>query len=989
MKCNIFELAKENCAETVIRPFWSWNDKLEADELCEQIDKMKNANIGGFFMHARGGLQTEYMSDEWFEMIDACLNKADKNNMQAWAYDENGWPSGFANGFVPAQSVEYQQKFLKLTKIENGAELPENILGIYRVLDDSVEKISDAEDGAIAISYEVNPYYIDTFNSEAIACFIGSTHEKYYNHFKERFGTSLKGFFTDEPQYANGGLIPWSNVFLEKFKEKYGYSITDELVCLFVDGEFTAKFRYDYYLFVSELFQSSFIKQMYDWCSDHNCELTGHMMNEDNLVNQMFSTAGVMPCYEYFHIPGIDWLCRKIGSVAIPKQLGSVAAQLQKPTLTETFALCGWDVSFNELKWIAEWQLVNGITSLCQHLQGYTLRGFRKRDYPASLFIQQPWFEDAYGYFNKYFTMLGALLLCGEEVAPVLIIYPLQTAYVTYNPSNLGTTYEVDNAFRSVTDTFTHEHISHHYGDEAIMERHAVVSGNILKIGACEYKDVVLPSIKTISENTFKLLLDFAKNGGAIYSVGDLPTMINGRFDQRLSELINMICKTDINDFCQKVDYSYRPSISENDKECEDIQCRIRILENGTLVYYLVNLSQENRDVTLSLNGSYSIKELDVVNEKESYINHCVSGEKTIAQLHFAPMGSYVLLVENSSESSSRNTQKCEEIMLSPNFEILKIEPNALTLDTCMYKIDNGEWQDAKAIILIQNELLKLKRTCNVELKFSFCIEDISASNNLQLVLECPEKYQISINGKEFVFEDKGYYTDKSFRKTDISSYVVLGENTVILKTNFYQNENVYRVLFTPGVHEVEFNKLTYDTELESIYLLGDFCVSMQEPYTYGERRAIFGGKTFALTAPSKKLDITDITPQGYWFFSGKMELVQTVSINKQSNVRYVVKLGSLNAPAAKLFINGEDAGLFAFAPFCIDVSELIKNGDNEIKIVLYSGNRNLLGPHHRPCGESYAVGPGTFTDEYGWSDDRSLPSWTDNYNFVRFGAQL
>ena len=35
-------------------PFWSWNDKLEPDELRRQIGAMQDAGMGGFFMHARG-----------------------------------------------------------------------------------------------------------------------------------------------------------------------------------------------------------------------------------------------------------------------------------------------------------------------------------------------------------------------------------------------------------------------------------------------------------------------------------------------------------------------------------------------------------------------------------------------------------------------------------------------------------------------------------------------------------------------------------------------------------------------------------------------------------------------------------------------------------------------------------------------------------------------------------------------------------------------
>ena len=87
-------------------PFWSWNEKLSVPESIRQVDLMADAGIGGFFMHARGGLQTEYMGKEWFENVGACIDEAKKKGMHAWAYDENGWPSGFGGGkkyeYIPA-----------------------------------------------------------------------------------------------------------------------------------------------------------------------------------------------------------------------------------------------------------------------------------------------------------------------------------------------------------------------------------------------------------------------------------------------------------------------------------------------------------------------------------------------------------------------------------------------------------------------------------------------------------------------------------------------------------------------------------------------------------------------------------------------------------------------------------------------------------------------------------------------------------------------
>ena len=62
-----------NCTEYQSVPFWSWNDKLEPEKLTEQIDWMYQNGIGGFFMHARGGLRTEYMSEDWMQCVDACV----------------------------------------------------------------------------------------------------------------------------------------------------------------------------------------------------------------------------------------------------------------------------------------------------------------------------------------------------------------------------------------------------------------------------------------------------------------------------------------------------------------------------------------------------------------------------------------------------------------------------------------------------------------------------------------------------------------------------------------------------------------------------------------------------------------------------------------------------------------------------------------------------------------------------------------------------
>ena len=63
-------------------PFWSWNDELDEQGLVDQVEWMNENGVGGFFMHARGGLKTEYLGEKWFSCIKACCEKAEELGME-------------------------------------------------------------------------------------------------------------------------------------------------------------------------------------------------------------------------------------------------------------------------------------------------------------------------------------------------------------------------------------------------------------------------------------------------------------------------------------------------------------------------------------------------------------------------------------------------------------------------------------------------------------------------------------------------------------------------------------------------------------------------------------------------------------------------------------------------------------------------------------------------------------------------------------------
>ena len=71
--------------------------------------------FGGFHMHSRTGRGTPYLSDEFMEMVRFCVEQAKKNDMLAWLYDEDRFPSGSAGGIL-TKDPKYRSRHMLFTK---------------------------------------------------------------------------------------------------------------------------------------------------------------------------------------------------------------------------------------------------------------------------------------------------------------------------------------------------------------------------------------------------------------------------------------------------------------------------------------------------------------------------------------------------------------------------------------------------------------------------------------------------------------------------------------------------------------------------------------------------------------------------------------------------------------------------------------------------------------------------------------------------------
>ena len=74
--------------EYSVLAFWFLSGTLEDRELKRQISEMTEKGVYGGFMHPRAYLKTQYLEEEWWKAISACLEEAEEKGFYPWLYDE-------------------------------------------------------------------------------------------------------------------------------------------------------------------------------------------------------------------------------------------------------------------------------------------------------------------------------------------------------------------------------------------------------------------------------------------------------------------------------------------------------------------------------------------------------------------------------------------------------------------------------------------------------------------------------------------------------------------------------------------------------------------------------------------------------------------------------------------------------------------------------------------------------------------------------------
>ncbi len=912
-------------------PFWSWNNYLDEQELCKQIEDMKEAGLGGFIMHARTGLKDEYLGEKWFSCIEACLKKARELDMEAWVYFEIFWPSVFVGGKL-LEREDFRARFLEYQV----GDFDEEAFGNY--IEDSeagYKRVEAPVEGVAAyhkVILMVSPGNTDILNPEVTEAFLRETHDQYYARFSEYFGKELAGFFTDEPQYYRAST-PYTPM-VEPLFAAQGEEVRDGLIWLFVKDQRGYAFRQKYYGWLNELYTENFYHKLYDWCTEHNCKLTGHSVEEDELSTQMWGGAAVMPSYEYEHIPGIDHLHRFSHNELASRQVASVAAQMgHKRILTETFACCGNDVKPLELKAIGESMYFYGVNQLCHHLYPYSIADQGRWDHPPVFGPHSNW-QPEFKAFNDYFAKLGYIVTNTEEVTDIAIIHPIREIWLDFiRPINLQSTADLEAKFRNLLARFRAQGIGYHLIDERILARHGRLENGRLVVGNCSYGTVVIPDMRTLTNSTYELLKQYsgklAMAGKISYLEGKPATV-----ELKGNITLNRILKKPVLGF----------QVTEG-----DIRMVHRKGDIGEFVLLRNNdLHKAGQATFTKLEGAFAQLDLQTLKETPAQNTYTL-----------APCESKIFIKKKMAAAAEPNW---EEKDLTADFAVTKISPNYLVLDEARISRENEKFSEMLPIPCHFDTLLREDYKGLLTVRQEFVLKNKMA---LKLIMEKTDFVSVTLNGKDLTFTKNAM--DVNYIEADISKAAKRGKNILEYSFRYFQHEGVHFALFDPLATESLVNGLYFDTNIQNTYVEGNFVVNEDGSLSKRTKLPRLGESLTTQGYPNFK---GEITIQGKVLYSGAGPAI----LDLQG--RYLVGNLRINRKKTDLVLETEK-----------DISRLLKKGENTVTITLKSSMHNFWGPLHRKSPEDdYGPAPFDFHFRKTWSKEGTSWAYCPEQMLTPFG---
>lgn len=1001
-------------------PFWAWNCQMTTNKCEMMLDTLKEMGMGGAHIHCRDGMNNVYLGNEFMELVKYSNKKMRTLGMRTYLYDEDRWPSGSAGGYV-TKDTRYRMRFLVFSpvcitqKIENEyysmSALPirsENrtLLARYQVklLDGWLEDYQRiAIDEKIKEGYEEwfayleisgdspafnNQAYVNTLDKRAIDRFIEVTHEAYAKSVGDEFGQSIHTMFTDEPQFAKKGrlgyagerkevIIPFTDDLDDSFADVYGCSLLEHLPEIFWEKgkNEVSQIRYWYHDHVCERFTAAFADNIGNWCQQHGLLLTGHVMGEPTLMKQTMALGEAMRAYRSFQLPGIDMLYNK-RELSTAKQAQSASRQFGCPgVLSELYGVTNWDYDFRGHKLAGDWQAALGVTTRVHHLSWTSMEGEAKRDYPASIAYQSPWYKE-YRYVEDYFARINTLLTRGKSIVHIGVIHPIESYWLFWGcEEKTGEIRkEMEEDFEKLIEWLLYNSLDFDFICESLLgEQNELgdISKDGFKVGEMTYDVIVVPNCITLRESTYHRLKKWEACGGTLIFTGKLPQYIEG---VRSKELEGFVEK------CKKIPFSQHALVEELEPVREvEIRTEDGLLADNLIyqlrkeedreIFFLAHVHEmkdpdipQRRKLSISISGSWNVVCYNPLDGSKCALPCQYTDKKTTIIREMYDHDSLLLVLQpmnNKREHSDfdlrkEQDKKGEPVSVTNKVAVSLSEPNVLLLDLAEYAFDEGEWKDKEEVLRIDNAFRKLlnypqrvdhsaqpwvyqeqeKPRHKLSLRFTFSSE--VTVKNVQLAMENKDA-RVWFNGQEIELNTIGWYVDcaiECYMLGDIRQ----GENELIVQYPFGEKTNV-----------------------EAMYILGDFGVR------------VFGSDAM-IVSPVDTLSFGDWTRQGLPFYGGNV--TYHIPIEVASSGELQVEISKFRNPLLKVSLDDKEKQVIAYSPYRAEI--YCEQGEHILNITAYGNRVNTFGALHNCKDTETWFGP------IAWRS--SGTSWAYEYQLKQMG---
>jgi len=986
------ELFRNPTCEYRGTPFWSWNTRLDIPELLWQIEALKAMGMGGFHMHSRVGLQTEYLGPDFMAAVKACVAKAKSEQMLAWLYDEDRWPSGFAGGLV-TRELQFRRKHLRLMPkaqetLPAGASLvgrywirlERGCLAEYRRLTDGQQSPKGGQVWYAYCECESpstwfnNQAYVDTLSRPAIEKFIEATHERYRQAVGQEFGKVVPAIFTDEPLFTVARPLPrpdsqtdaelsWTTDFPDTYRAQYQQDILDYLPELFwqLPAGKPSLARWRYHEHNVARFSAAFAQTIGQWCERHGIALTGHMMAEQTLSSQAAWIGDAMRSLHHFQLPGVDMLIDGI-ELTTAKQAQSVARQDGRHgALSELYGVTNWDFDFAGHKRQGDWQAALGITVRVHHLAWVSMEGEAKRDYPAAIGWQSPWWKQ-YPLVENHFARLNTVLTRGRSLVRVAVVHPIESYWLHMGDrkSTTAARNERDRAFDDVTRWTLHGLVDFDYLCEAILpDQKPTAADKKLRVGQSQYEAVVVPDLQTIRATTLQVLEQLVDAGGTVIFAGQVPALVDAQPSDRARKLAQR---------SRQIGFS-RVALLEALEPWRDVAVFGPAGLADNLLYQMRQDGQHRHvficntdraagyaNATVSLDGRWTIEQLDTISGQIRPLSVRHEADKTHFEADLPGCGH--LLVRATPHSGAdlaaapRVARQYTELdRLNSPVAVSLSEPNVLMLDQAEFRLDGGKWESREEILRIDNLLRQRLGWPNVggnmaqpwteppspldhRVALRFQIQSDIVLSGARLAVERSGDARITLDGQPVTAQADGWWTDKSIHTVPLPQ-------------------------ISPGRHELVVD-LAYGqrTSLEWCYLLGDFGVKSS-------------GRCARIVEPVRQLTFGDWTRQGLPFYGGNVTYHCEVELPQGQDLTLQVPF--FRAPLLTVEVDGQPCDAIAFPPYEVQLPAL-PAGKHRLDITAFGSRINCFGAIHNCDPTVRWYGPNAYRSvDQAWSYEYQL----------------